>query len=90
MSRISPNLQELISAAGPGSVKPIPVIVTLAKGGDWQAGVCAIRDAGVNISSQEEAILAVFGVATVEAVSRLARLPSVELIELDESARIVS
>lgn len=84
MKKISSRLQNRMAAAAPAAI--LRLIVTLSGKADWPEGLKQLAEAGLQVESAEEAIGAVSGKATAESVLRIAALPAVGLVELDEEA----
>jgi hypothetical protein len=86
MGKISPRLQEQLQHAALGATQRCHLIVDLAQDADWTEGLRLVKEAGLEVSAQEQAIGAVFGAALPQAIARIAAIPAVRLVELDEQA----
>ena len=87
--KLNPSLAEKLKAAGSTPTQPLNVIVNFDPQSAWEEVLRLANQAGLDISTQEEAIHAVFGRGTPEVVRRVAALGPVQLIELDEQANIL-
>ncbi len=90
MEKISPSLQKKIDAARPEEGKIFNLIITLSGGSDWDEGVRLVKGAGLQIDSTAEEIRAISGRAETKAILRIAEVPAVELVEIDEQASAMS
>ena len=81
MSKINPDLQQLLDDAGPGTSSPLRLIVTLEPGDEWHRAVEAVKAAGLHVEREEQAIHVLFGSALAEQVPAIATLSGVELVE---------
>ncbi len=61
MSKINPDLQQLLDDAGPGASSPLRLIVTLEPGAEWHRAVEAVKAAGLHVEREEQAIHVLFG-----------------------------
>ena len=86
MSKINPDLQQLLDDAGPGTSDPLRLIVTLAPGDKWYRAVEAVKTAGLHVDREEQAIHVLFGSAPAERVPGIATLSEVELVESEGMA----
>ena len=85
MGEISENLQKQLSAADITETSPFQLIVTLTKNSDWSEGLRLVQEVGLDVSSYEKEISAIFGSATAGAIHRLIKISDVNLVELDET-----
>ncbi len=90
MDKISFNLQQEMNASGPASSRIFNIIVNMEKNSDWPEDLRLIIKAGLELEAQEEPIRFVSGKATAEIIEKIAAIPSVQLIELDEEVSIIS
>jgi hypothetical protein len=86
MEKMSPRLQDKINAAGPDPEKSFNLIITLNDSSDWDEGVRLVQEAGLQIDSRMEEIRTVSGKAATTTIQRIAEVPAVVLIEIDELA----
>lgn len=88
MEKVSRRLREQL-AAGPASTRLLRLVVTLEKKADWEQGWRQLSEAGLQVIAREEAIRVVFGQAEARTVPKIAQLPVVQLVELDEEAQVL-
>lgn len=87
--KISPPLMDQLKIAGPESTQALKIIINLDQSVEWSEGLQLLKEAGLEITSQEKVILAVFGKATPGLIWRIAAIPAVSLIELEQQATIM-
>ncbi len=86
--KIHPRLLKLLSTTGrlPDKSAPetVSVIITMNSVNDWPDALRILRDAGLQITSDDKAINVVIGHISTAAIERLAALEQVQLIEPDD------
>lgn len=87
--KFNASLMEQLKAARPAPLEHFNVIINFDPHSDWNENIRLVDDAGLHISSQEEAIHVVFGKGTTEVLWRVAAIATVQLIEFDEQAEIL-
>ncbi len=86
MGEISPQLKEVMNAAGQEVEMKLDLIISLLDKANWDEGVCLLQEAGLQIDSKAKEIRTVAGKAKITAIQRIAEVPAVMLIEIDELA----